>query len=153
MNYTPVREIKTVRRIARSAQQQIKDRTGMRIDLLLYSSENMVKTPEKLLKVVAIALGLSPECFRMKTRLRHIAELRFLGAIFFRRHFPTITLHQIAALFGGQDHTSIISGIARANSLIYSGDLNFITKYKTVLNSVNLWLRKEVSDYASAASA
>jgi chromosomal replication initiation ATPase DnaA len=148
MNYAPERRISTARHIARTAQQQIKDKTGMQIDLLLCSNGSLVKTPEKMLRVVAIALSMSPECFKLKTRLRNIAELRFLGAIFLRMHFPMLTLHQIAALFGGQDHTSIMSGIARANNLIYTGDLRFIQKYNLVLNSVNLWLRREVSVYA-----
>lgn len=125
----------------------------MNVDMLLYSNDNLVETPQKMLKVIAISLGMSPDTFRVKSRMRDISEMRFLGAIFLRRHFPMITLQQIASLFGGQDHTSILNGIARAHSLIYVGDLRFITKYKTVLNSVNLWLRREVSVSASVISA
>jgi chromosomal replication initiation ATPase DnaA len=97
-----------------------------------------------MMEVIALALNLSPNCYKMKTRARHIAELRFICALFLRMHFPYITLQQIATLFGGLDHSSIISGLARANNLIYTGDLRFIKKYNTALKSVNLWLRKGI---------
>ena len=131
------------RHIARSAQQQIKDKTGMRVNLMVYPYENMLRSPEQMLHIIAIALDMSPECYRMKSRARNIVELRFLGALFLRRNFPAITLNQIATLFGGQDHSSIISGLARAHNLIYTGDQRFVQKYNTALKSVNLWLRRE----------
>ena len=106
-----------------------------------------------MLDVIAIALGMSPGCYKLRSRLRNIVELRFVGALFLIMHFPNVTLSQIASLFGGQDHSSVISGIARANNLLYTGDERFMTKYNNALNSVNLWLEREVSDYASVISA
>ncbi len=153
MNYAPARQISTARHIARSAKQQIKDKTGMKVNLLLYNSESTLNRPKRMLDVIAIALGMSPGCYKLRSRLRNIVELRFVGALFLRMHFPNVTLSQIASLFGGQDHSSVISGIARANNLLYTGDERFMTKYNNALNSVNLWLEREVSDYASVISA
>jgi len=153
MNYAPARKISTARHIARSAQRQIKDRTGMRVTLLLYPNENASRTPDQMLKVVALALDMNPDCFSMKSRMREITELRFIGAMFLRMNFPYVTLNEIAALFGGQDHSSIISGLTRAHNLIYTGDLRFIKKYNTALKSVDIWLKREESGYASANSA
>jgi len=153
MNYAPAKQISTARRIVRSAQQLIKNRTGMRANLLLCPVENTLKTPRQMLQVIAIALNMSPDCYAMKSRIRNIVELRFIAALLLRSYFPKITLHQVAILFGGQDHSSIISGVARAHNLIYTGDERFIAKYNTVLKSVNLWLQREGSEYASAASA
>jgi len=148
MNYAPARQISTARHIARAAQKQIRNRTGMKIDLMLYGDNDLVKTPERMLKVIAIALEMSPDCYKMKSRLRIISELRYIGALFLRRNFPMLTLYEIGSLFGGQDHTSVISGITRAYELINTGDVKFINKYNKALQSVDLWLQKEVSGYA-----
>jgi len=142
MNYAPVQTINTARHIARSAQRLIKDKTGMRVSLLMEPIDDTFKTPWKMLEIVASALDLSPACYSLKSRARDIAELRFIGALMVRRHFHSITLNQVAAFFGGQDHSSIISGMARANNLIYTGDERFMKKYYTALKMVNIWLRK-----------
>jgi chromosomal replication initiation ATPase DnaA len=143
MYYAAAQQITTARHIARSAQRQIKEKTGMRVSMMLYSPELGSKTPEEMLHIIAVSLGMNPDSYRMKTKVRHIVELRFVAAILLRRNFPTMTLHQIATLFGGQDHSSIISGLARANDLIYTGDPRFLKKYNTALKAVDLWLKKE----------
>jgi chromosomal replication initiation ATPase DnaA len=153
MNYAPTQKINTARNIARSAQRQIKDSTGMKVTLLLYPRDNTFKTPQQMLKIVAISLGMNPDCYKMKTRVRNIVELRFIAAMLLRMNFPEITLIQIASLFGGQDHSSVISGLTRGYNLIYTGDLRFMTKYNTAQKAVNVWLRKGESTYASANSA
>lgn len=153
MKCRPVTNISTARTITRSAQQRIKNKTGMGVSLLLYTGESNFKTPQRMLHVIALALNMNPEYYRMRTREREIAEMRFLGAHFLRSHFPRITLHQIAALFGGLDHSTVISGLMRAQDLIYTGDIRFINKYKTAAKAIDIWLRKEASTYALAASA
>jgi len=125
----------------------------MRVTLLLYPAENTKRCPEQMLRIIAKALEMNPKCYTMKTRVRNIVELRFIGAMFLRMNFPNITLQRIAELFGGQDHSSVISGLARAHALIYTADPRFMAKYNTALKTVNQWLRKEESEYASASSA
>jgi chromosomal replication initiation ATPase DnaA len=105
----------------------------------------MRKTPERLLQIVALALDMAPSCYLMKTRTRNVAELRYIGALLLRSHFPKITLNEIATFFGGMDHSSIMSGMCRANKLICTGDDRFLKKYNKALNSVNIWLRKEAA--------
>lgn len=143
MYYTAAQQMSTARHIARSARRQIKNQTGMQVNVVLYPMETQPKTPEKMLRIIAIALDMSPECYKMKTRVRSIVELRFIAAMLLRNNFPEVTLHQIAAYFGGQDHTSVMNGLARAYDLIYAGDQRFIKKYNTALQSVNTWLRTE----------
>ena len=143
MYYAAAQQMTTARHIARSARQLIKDKTGMQLTVVLYPTETTLKTPEKMMKVVAVALDMVPECYRMKTRIRNIAELRFIAAVLIRSNFPKVTLHQIAALFGGQDHTSIINGLTRAYDLIHTGDARFTKKYHKALQAVNIWLRTE----------
>jgi chromosomal replication initiation ATPase DnaA len=109
---------------------------------LMVPIENMQKSPRRMLEIIAKGLGMSPTCFEMKTRVREIAEMRFIAAALLRQNYPALTLQDIAKLFGGQDHTSIMSGLDRARNLIYSGDTRFIQKYNMALKSVNEWLKK-----------
>ena len=153
MTYTPVHQMNAARHIARSAQRQIKNKTGMNFTVMLCPIDYAAQTPEQMLDIVAMTLNISTGCYKMKTRTRDVVELRFIAALLLRMHFPRFTLTQIAALFGGQDHSSVLSGIARAHSLIYSGDKGFITKYEEVLKTVNSWLRNEETQYPSAISA
>jgi len=112
--------------------------------VLQYPTLQVNRTPQRLLHVIALALDMNPECYRTRSRVRSIVELRFLASLLLRRYFPALTLQQIGAYFGGQDHTSVINGISRANELIYVRDASFVKKYNTVINSVNSWLKRGV---------
>lgn len=81
-------QMDTARHIARSAQRKIKSKTGMRIAIMLCPNENNYNTPEAMLEVIATALGMSPKCYRMKTRTRDVVEMRFIAALLLRMHFP-----------------------------------------------------------------
>ncbi len=116
---------------------------GMGVTVVQYPTEQVNMTPQRMLHVIALALDMSPECYKMKTRVRNIVELRFLGGLLLRQYFPALTLCQIAAYFGGQDHSSVINAISRAHNLLYVGDAQFLKKYTTVLKSVNTWLKRE----------
>ena len=116
---------------------------GMGVTVVQYPTEQVNMTPQRMLHVIALALDMSPECYKMKTRVRNIVELRFLGGLLLRQYFPALTLCQIAAYFGGQDHSSVINAISRAHNLLYVGDAQFLKKYTTVLKSVNSWLKRE----------
>jgi chromosomal replication initiation ATPase DnaA len=140
MQYAATQQATKARRIARSAQKRIKERTGMDISLILCSSGGL-RSPEGMLGIIARALNMAPDSFKARTRARPFAELRFIAAHILRQYFPKVTLQQIAALFGGLDHTSVISGLARANNLIYTGDEQFTTKYHSAQKAVDLWLR------------
>ena len=153
MNKTQQTPESAARHIARTAQQKIRKTTGMTVNVLLYPNDDAMKTPEQLLHVVAMSLNMGSDCYRLRTRKRDIVELRFIAAMLMRMNFPNVTLQQIAGYFGGQDHSSILSGLTRAQDLIYTGELRFLTKYNAVFKSVNLWLRKEESEYASVSSA
>jgi chromosomal replication initiation ATPase DnaA len=145
--------IKTARHIARSAQQTIKNKTGINVSVMLYPTYGTIKTPEHMLYKIAIALGMDPMCYKMKTRARDVVELRFIGAHFIRMYFPEVRLQQIAAFFGGQDHSSVISGLMRAYELIHIEDSRFLEKYAAAEKAIDLWLKSEASVYPLAATA
>ena len=145
MIYAPARQTDITRYIPRTAKLRVNKTTGSRVILLLSPAEDTLKTQEHMLQIIALALDMAPSCFLMKTRLRNVAELRYIGALLLRTYFPKITLQQIATLFGGMDHTTIMSGMLRGKNLIQTCDERFIKKYNTALNSVNIWLRKEAA--------
>ncbi len=145
--------IRTARHIARSAQQTIKNKTGLNVSMMLYPTYSTLKTPEQMLYKIAIALDMDPACYKMKTRARDVVELRFIGAHFIRMYFPEVRLQQIAAFFGGQDHSSVISGLMRAYELIHIEDTRFLEKYTTAEKAVDLWLKNGMPAYPLAATA
>ncbi len=153
MQYTAPRRINTARNITKAAEIKIKKKTGMNVMLVFCPDYNPAKTPEQMLKIIAASLGMDFCSYKLKSRERNLVDLRFIAAYLLRYYFPTITLQQITIYFGGQDHTSIMNGLLRAETLIASGDERFTTKYETVLKAVNKWLRREASGYASAISA
>jgi Bacterial dnaA protein helix-turn-helix len=129
--------------MARKAQRKIQHKTGLRVSLVVGPVDGSAfKTPEQMMQVIAVALDMSPACYMMRSRSREIVELRFIAAMLIRMHLPYVTLQQIASLFGGQDHSSIISGLTRAYNLIHTGDLRFVKKYNTACRAVNNWMEK-----------
>jgi chromosomal replication initiation ATPase DnaA len=130
------------RHITRAAEQQIRTKTGMRVTLVLCPSDNPLKSPEQMLRVVARSLNTSPEVFQEKNRKRQVVEVRFVAALLLRYYYPTITLKQIGLLFGGQDHTSIMNALTRAQNLLYTNDVVFTAQYKHALNTVNQWINE-----------
>ncbi len=147
------RQINLARNITRAAEQQIKQKTGMKVTLLVCPDNQETKTPEQMLDVVAAALSMHSSAYRVRSRERAYVDLRFICAYLLRNYFPSITLQQISVFFGGQDHTSIMNGLARTGMLLAVGDEKFTHKYEKALKSVNKWLKNEESGYVSAISA
>lgn len=113
--------------------------------ILQYPTEQVNSTPLRMMHVIALALDMNPECYRMKTRVRDVVEMRFIASLLLRQYFPALTLQQIGGYFGGQDHTSVINGISRAYNLIYVRDISFTKKYNAATRSVDAWLTKEAA--------
>ncbi len=153
MKHRQANGINEARYIARTAQQKIRNKTGIKMSLMLCPMEHILKTPRQMLYKIAMGLNMSPDCYTMKTRARDVVELRFIGAHFLRMYFPEVTLQQIAALYGGQDHSSVISGLMRAHDLIYTGDTRFMEKYAVAAKTVEQWLKNEVALYSLGATA
>lgn len=99
------------------------------------------KSPDKMLEIIAAAAQMDHQLFTTKTRKREVVELRFLASLLLRKYYPGITLKQIAALYGGQDHTSVMNGLARANDLLDINDPVFTYRYLTAVNAINTWIR------------
>jgi chromosomal replication initiation ATPase DnaA len=153
MHYTIPQQISTARSITRAAEQQIKSKTGMRVNLMLCADSHLNRTPEQLIAIVIEALGMTATDLSRKSRKRDVVELRFIVATLLRTYFPSLTLLQISVHFGGQDHTSVLNGLARAQCLLQVKDPSFTTKYQTALQYVNQWLKREVSGLTSPISA
>jgi chromosomal replication initiation ATPase DnaA len=105
----------------------------------IYNRE--AKSPEMMLQVIAAALHTDYKYFTTKTRKREIVELRFLASLLLRRYYPGLTLKQIAQLYGGQDHTSVMNGLARGNDLLDIKDPVFTYRYLHAVNAINQWIK------------
>jgi len=140
---TAIAHADTSRSIQHLTEPQIIVKEGKRYTIALYPYEKVAKTPNEMLYIIAATLNMDPESFSIKGRSREVVELRFLGALLLRRYFPDIRLRQIAELFGGQDHTSVINAVTRANELLYTHDLAFTTKYNNTIKIVNQWIKEQ----------
>ena len=100
------------------------------------------KTPDQMLQIIAGASQMDLHTFTTKTRKREIVELRFLASLLLRKYYPGITLKQIAVLYGGQDHTSVMNGLARANDLLDINDPVFTYKYLNAVTAINQWIKE-----------
>lgn len=126
--------------IAHRQQNSTMDNMRMALVLTVYGGGR--KSPDKMLEVIAMASQMNYEYFQAKTRKREIVELRFLASLLLRKYYPNITLKQIAQLYGGQDHTSVMNGLSRANELLDINDPVFTYKYLNAINAVNQWIRE-----------
>ena len=154
MNYNKMLQAaQEERQICKAAQQKIMSATGRSISIMLLPEYMGTRTPQLMLTVIANALNMDVACYKHRSRKRNYVELRFIAAYLLRKFFPNLTLADITILFGGMNHTTIINGIERVAELIATNNELFTAKYETALNSVNIWLRKEVSGFASAISA
>lgn len=148
MQYVTLPPATSAQHIAISTDRQANERKGMSIAFLQYPTETVNRTPQRMLHVIALALDMNPECYRWRTRVRHIVEMRFIASILLRQYFPALTLQQIGAHFGGQDHTSVINGISRAHELIYIKDASFFKKYSAATRAVSAWLDRDLQERA-----
>ena len=153
MRYTIPTTVSSARSITRAAESQIKKQTGIRVSLVLSSELTGQRSPEQMLHVVADALGMEHRHYQQKCRARDTVELRFIASRLLRTYYPGITLKRISAFFGGQDHSSVINGLERAESLLSVNDDIFTRKYERAQRAVRQWLKKELSMPTKAISA
>jgi chromosomal replication initiation ATPase DnaA len=128
--------------IIRVAEKQIEKQTGYYVTLMLAPSNNARKYPEQMMRIIADALDTNLYYYQTKGRKREIVELRFVAALLLRNYYPTITLKQIAMLFGGQDHTSVINAIKKGRGLLHVKDELFSYKYDLATQAVDNWLKE-----------
>jgi len=153
MQYTIPGRLNVAKNITRAAEQQIKKETGMCIRLMIGAEIDGTYSPERMLEVIAHALEVDTTSYTQKSRLREIVELRFIASRLLRQYFPTLTLQQISMYYGGQDHTSVINGLARAAMLLDCKDEEFTRKYNTAHQHVKIWIRSNANHPAPAISA
>lgn len=128
--------------IIRSAEETIKTETGMNVTLLICPNETR-KSPEQMLRIIAATLGMDYEDFKTRSRRRVIVDMRFIAALLLRKNYEELTLKDIGSYFGGQDHSSIIHALERAQYMLRMKEPIFLKKYITVLNTITQWLKEK----------
>lgn len=79
------------------------------------------------LRVIAAALWMNFEDYTCKARDRGRADLRFIGALLIRKHYPTVSISQLARLMA-KGHTSTLHALKRGSELL-TVDPHFKDKY------------------------
>lgn len=87
------------------------------------------------MKMISRAIGVPYGDYGRKTRKSEIVEMRFMAMMFLYRNFH-ISLVQIGKLMGGIDHSTVRSGINRAEALLQIKDLKFTLKYIQVIEEI-----------------
>lgn len=140
MNYTAQNFGTSISMLHSATRTQ--DQRGIPMRLPISRTQQMVKKPMDMLRVIANTLQMSVENYIERNRSREVVDLRFLSAKLLRHYYPNITYKEIGALYGGQDHTSIMNAIGKANDLLYIGDKSFTQKYQAALNSIEQWIKE-----------
>jgi chromosomal replication initiation ATPase DnaA len=140
MNYTAQNFGNSISMLHSATRTQ--DQRGIPMRLPISRTQQAIKKPMDMLRVIANTLQMSVEHYIERNRSREVVDLRFLSAKLLRHYYPNITYKEIGALYGGQDHTSIMNAIGKANDLLYIGDKSFTQKYQAALNSIEQWINE-----------
>lgn len=141
-----LKEINTVNYIIARAEQEIFASTGTRVQLLVanplpeevdYNNEEM---GQKLLQLIADALGMRYSDYSLKGRAPKYVHLRQIGAYMIRMYVPKMTLKQIAQIFNC-DHTTVLHNLRQCENLLNTNDEIITTKYDTALQAVTQWIK------------
>jgi len=104
---------------------------------LIPTSDNKIN-PALIISTIAEYYNVSLEQLRCKIRNRPVVVPRQMAMTMLRTH-TTLTLHEIANMFGGRDHTTTIHSINTIKDLadtnqIYRDDIEAINKKILLLN-------------------
>ncbi|MEI8278680.1 MAG: helix-turn-helix domain-containing protein [Bacteroidota bacterium] len=140
MNYTAQHMSTSISMLHSATGTQ--EHRGIPMRLPISRTQQVIKKPMDMLRIIANTLQMSVENYIERNRTREVVDLRFVSAKLLRHYYPNITYKQIGALYGGQDHTSIMNAIGKANDLLYAGDKSFTQKYHAALNSIEQWINE-----------
>lgn len=127
--------------IMAECEEKIYLETGLKIRLNMSKATQQVIKPEEILVVVAQSLGMRMEDYTKPTKKTAVVNLRFLAALFIRQYWPKYPSKDIGKLFGGQDHTTILSGLKTGANYLDTGNEQFTTKYNIVKEAVENWIK------------
>lgn len=100
------------------------------------------KSHDRMLRIIAYALAMPMSGYANRTRETKFQELRKVAAVLSRWYFPDVTLKDLGRLFGGMDHTSVISAISKAYDLLSVSDESFTRKFNKAHNEVLFYLNQ-----------
>lgn len=139
MTFT-LEQLNTAHDLMAICADEIFAKTGLKIRLSISLAPLSGIEPKTILPVVAQSLGMKMQDYDPHSRKAERVALRFLAVLFIRQYWPEMTYKQIAAIFG-QDHSTIIHSQRTSADLLETGDKKFTTKYLTVKDAVEKWLK------------
>ena len=134
--WTPEQEI-FIQELERETKATLSN-YGITADVYIVKPDRI---PVQMVDVVTDALNLEKKVYTLKSRERDIVELRFICALLMKKYMPRVTLSQIARIFGGMNHTSIINAREQGNNLLETQEPVFTEKYQIAEKAVLQWLK------------
>lgn len=130
----------------RTCEDAIFHHTGMKVRVQMISAISLDgKDPKDLLPVIAKALGRIPADYVTISRKRAIVEMRFITTLFLKQYWPELPLTHIGSFYG-QDHSTILNGFSKAQSLLENQEATFTSKYYIVKKAIEGWLKEPKSN-------
>lgn len=126
-----------IRREITALEHRLHCETGTHITLAI-ASVAAEGTMDSMLAVIAANLNLPVSAYTSKSRIREYVELRFIAAHFIAQYFPSLSLSQVARLFG-KDHSSVLHMRSTAQSLLDIKDPDFMPKYRRCKAALEIW--------------
>jgi hypothetical protein len=134
--------VNTINAILALAEQEIQERTGLKMRVVLVEDlPAEQKTPGKLLHVIASALDMFPSDFVIKTRKMGHVELRQMGVLFLTEYHPEISLTNAGRLAGLTSYSDAQYALKAAKEKLEGNDIMFTGKHQMALEAVTQWLR------------
>jgi len=121
----------------RTAEGAIYRRTGQKVKLVVEAKPEtcLAYKPKHIMRVVAHALFMDMEDYKVPTRRRENFHLRMIATNMLFRYYPGITYAMIGELFGHADHTTVIH-YNKKLSILKQTDMVVARKYKDALDAM-----------------
>lgn len=139
-------QINQAHAIMRKCEETIHIETGLKVVLNMSPAELVGMTPEDMLVIIVLSLGMRMDDYSRKCKKPNVVTLRFLAATFLRHYWPKLSLKKIASYFGGQDHTTIVNALKTSAIWLDNGDSVFTSKYYIVKEAIEKWLKQNEKD-------
>lgn len=141
-----LQEINTVNAIIAIAEQEILERTGVSMRLIVVSHlpelvQKNTNSPEGLLKVVADALEMDYQHYGSTSRKEAFVHLKQLGCYFLKQYMgDRMTLKAIGEIIGNYDHTCVLYSIRTVEHKLFNNDKVYVAKHGICLEAITQWM-------------
>lgn len=136
------KEINAINLIVLQAEQDIYAETGRQVRLII--APDMMNTERKnavgMFRLICAVQNLLPSEVRQDGQRDDLVRTRQLFYYFARKQFKNTSYEQLGVITGGQDHSTVVYGIAQVEKRISITEDGFMEDYEAVKDAVEQWL-------------